>query len=167
MMAPLLLLFISGLKPASANAPHIKTAQAAYQAGKAALLSKHPAAAAESLRKAIKIEPTFLDAYTDLIAALGASGDRLESAAVITRLLEIEPAANHYRLLLAQILLAEKQWDRSLAQFSLLLRDDPFNADALSGFAAAAKSLGMESRASEALAKGRERYPLDKRFREP
>jgi tetratricopeptide (TPR) repeat protein len=167
MMAPLLLLFVSSLKPADANAPHIKAAQAAYQAGKAALLKKQPAAAAELLRKAIKIEPTFLDAYRDLIVALGASGDRLEAAAVITRLLEIEPAANHYRLLLAQILLAEKQWDRSLAQFSLLLRDDPFNADALSGFAAAAKSLGMESRASDALAKGRERYPLDKRFREP
>ena len=170
-MTPLFL-FLAGLTLTAADTPHIdiphiKAAAAAYQAAKAASARKQPAAAAELLSKAIEIEPTFLDAYKDLIEALVASGDRLQAAAVITRFLEIEPAASRYRLVLAQILLAEKQWDRSLAQFSFILRDDPFNADALFGFAAAAKQLGMEDRASEALARGRDRYPLDKRFRAP
>jgi tetratricopeptide (TPR) repeat protein len=163
----LLLLFavVSGLMLADANAPHIKAAAAAYQAGKAALLRKQPVVAAELLTKAVQIEPTFLDAYKDLIEARIASGDRLEAAAVMTRFLEIEPDASRYRLRLGQILLAEKQWNRALAQFSLVLRDDPFNADALWGFAIAAKQLGMEDRASEALTRGRDHYPLDKRFR--
>lgn len=146
---------------------HIKSAMTAYQQGKSALLQKQPALAAEQFKKAIEVEPTFVDAYKGLIETRLAFGDRLETASVITRLLEIEPGASHYRLLLAQILLSEKQWDRSLAQFSFLLKADPFNADALLGFAAAAKSLGMEGRASEALAKGRDHYPADKRFRAP
>jgi len=166
-MTSLFLFVVSGLAVSDANTPHIKAAAAAYQAGKAAMLSKQPAAAAELLRKAIDIEPTYLDAYKNLIDALATSGSHLEAAAVITRLLEIEPAAQQYRLQLAQILLSEKQWDRSLAQFSFILRDDPFNAEALWGFAIAAKTLGMPSRASDALAKGRVRYPLDKRFSAP
>jgi tetratricopeptide (TPR) repeat protein len=163
----LLFLFIPGFSRADANPPHIKAAAAAYQEAKAALLKKQTAVAVELFSKAIEIEPTFLDAYKDLIDARSASGDRLEAAAAITRFLEIEPAANRYRLQLGQILLAEKQWDRALAQFSFVLKDDPFNADGLLGFAAAAKQLGMEDRASEALAKGRDHYPLDKRFKMP
>jgi tetratricopeptide (TPR) repeat protein len=163
-MTLLLLFFFSGLN-AGASAPHIKAALTAYQQGRAALLRKQLGEAAELLTKALNIEPTYVDAYKELIQARLASGDRLEAAAVMTRMLEIDPAASRYRLLLAQILLAEKEWDRSLAQFSLVLRDDPFDADALCGFAAAAKALGMEDRASDALARGRDRYPLDKRFR--
>ena len=166
-MIVLLLLFLPVLTSTGVDTPHIKAAATAYRQGKAALLRNQPAAAADLLKTAIDIEPTFLDAYKSLIDARLASGDRIEAAAVITRLLEIEPEASHYRLLLAQILLTDKQWDRSLAQFSFVLRDDPFNADALLGFAAAAKSVGMDSRASDALAKGRDRYPLDKRFRTP
>jgi tetratricopeptide (TPR) repeat protein len=165
-MTPLLLLFFSAA-PAIVSPPHITAAAAAYRQGKAALLKKQFATAADLLAQAIQIEPTFLDAYKGLIDVRLASGDRLEAAAVITRLLEIEPASPRYRLQLAQILFEEKQWDRSLAQFSFVLRDDPFNADALWGFAAAARSLGMEDRAADALAKGRGRYPLDRRFRAP
>jgi tetratricopeptide (TPR) repeat protein len=166
-MNPLLpILFMASLN-AGAQGPHIKAAVTADQQGKAALLKSQPAAAAEMFKKAIEIEPTFIDAYQDLIEARLASRDRLEAAAVITRFLEIEPAASRYRLMLAQILLSEKQWDRSLAQFNLVLKADPFNADALLGFATAAKSLGMEERASDALSKGRNHYPLDRRFRIP
>ncbi|HEY3940040.1 MAG TPA: tetratricopeptide repeat protein [Bryobacteraceae bacterium] len=160
-----ILLVGTGLSFADADTPHIKAAASAYQQAKAALLKKDTAAAVELLVKAIQIEPTFLDAYKQLIEARIASGDRLEAAAVITRFLEIEPEASHYRLLLAQILLAQQQWNRALAQFSIVLKDDPFNADALFGFATAAKRLGMQDRASEALSRGRDRYPFDKRFR--
>ena len=166
MTSVLLLLFASGLPGAKAVTPHIKAAAEAYLAGRAALVRKEPTAV-ELLSKAIQIEPTFLDAYKALIEARLASGDRLEAAAVMTRFLEIEPSASGYRLRLGQILLGEKQWDRALAQFSLILRDDPYNADALWGFATAAKQLGMEDRASEALRKGRDRYPNDRRFRMP
>ena len=167
-MTSLFLLFLFGLMSSIAvDAPHIKAALDDYRQGKTALLKKQPTVAAELFSRAIEIEPTFLDAYKELIAAHLASGHTIQAAAVMTRLLEIEPRATHYRLLLARILLTDKQWDRSLAQFSLVLQDDPFDADALLGFAAAAKSLGMETRASDALAKGRDHYPLDKRFREP
>jgi hypothetical protein len=59
----------------------------------------------------------------------------------------------------------QQQWNRALAQFSIVLKDDPYNADALFGFVTAAKWLGMQDSASEALSRGRNRYPLDKRFR--
>jgi tetratricopeptide (TPR) repeat protein len=162
-MTVLVLLLLSGVP---ADPPHIKAALAAYQQGKTDLLKKQPKLAVEQFNKAIAIEPTFLDAYKELIAAHLAAGHRLEAASVITRLLEIDPRDDRERLSLAQILLGEKQWDRSLAQFSLVLQDEPFNADALLGFAAAAKSVGLDGRASEALSKGRTHYPLDKRFRD-
>jgi tetratricopeptide (TPR) repeat protein len=163
-MMTLLLFFVSA---SPANPPHIKAAVSAYEAGKAALLKKQPAAGVELLAKAVEIEPTFLDAYKCLIDAQLATGDNLKAAAIMTQFLEIAPEANHYRILLAQILLGQKQWDRALAQYSIVLRDTPLDADALWGFASAAKELGMEDRASEALAKGRSHYPNNKRFWTP
>jgi tetratricopeptide (TPR) repeat protein len=159
-MIALLFLFLT-------DSPHIKTAAEAYRQGHVALLKKQPDSAIKLLSRAIEIEPTFIEAYRDLIEANLAAGDRLKAAAAMTRLLEIEPHAFEYRLQLAQILLAEKQLDRSLAQFSLVLEDAPFNADALWGFSAAATSLGMKDRAAQALATGHARYPLDKRFSAP
>lgn len=165
-MRPLgVLLVVTGLSYANTDTPHIRAAASAYQQAKAALLRKDTSAAVELLVKAIQIEPTFLDAYNQLIEARIAAGDRLEAATVITRFLEIKPEASHYRLLLAQILLVQQQWNRALAQFSIVLKDDPFNADAPFGFVTTAKRLGMQDRASEALSRGRDRYPLDKRFR--
>jgi len=146
------------------NTPHIKAAVAAYQSGKAALLRKQPTAAVPFLEQAIKIEPTFLDAYKALIDAYAAAGQSQQAAAVMTRFLEIEPQAIHYRIMLGQILLAQKEWARALAQYTFVLREKPIDADALWGFASAAKELGMEERASEALSRGRTHYPLDKRF---
>ena len=49
----------------------------------------------------------------------------------MTRFLEIEPQASHYRIMLGQILLAQKEWTRALAQYMFVLRDAPFDADAL------------------------------------
>jgi tetratricopeptide (TPR) repeat protein len=148
-----------------ASTIHIKAAVAAYAAASAALDRKEFEAAIKQFRQAIEIEPTFTRAHEALVRAYLNTGNRLEAGAVITQLLEIEPDLNNYRLLLAQILMEQKQVERALAQFSIVLKSDPANADALWGFASAAKQMGMEDRASDALDQGRKRYPQDLRFR--
>ena len=165
MTSIVLILFLANPQtPGNTDPLHIKAAVAAYQSGKAALLRNQPTAAVPFLELAIEIEPTFLDAYKSLIQAHSAAGESLQTAEVITRFLEIEPEENHYRIMLGQILLAQKEWARALAQYTFVLREKPLDADALWGFASAAKQLGMDERASEALSRGRTHYPLDKRF---
>jgi len=165
MISFVLILFLANPQAPGDIKTHIKAAAAAYQSGNAALLRKQPTVAVPFLEQAIKIEPTFLDAYKALIEAYSAAGESLQSAAVITRFLEIEPEDSHYRIALGQFLLAQEEWARALAQYTFVLRKKPIDADALWGFAYAAKQLGMEERASEALSKGRTHYPLDRRFR--
>lgn len=162
----LLLLFTAGAVHAQTGAQHIKAALSAYELGNGAVRDHHLNAAIDSFRRAIEIEPTFMEARRGLIEALLSSGNRLEAAAAITRFLEIEPGANHYRLVLGRILLEQKQPSRALAQFSILLKSEPDNADGLLGFAAAAKQAGMQSQASDALKRGASRYPADRRFRQ-
>ena len=79
-------------------------------------------------------------------------------------MLEIEPELIRYRLLLGQILSEENQTERALAQFSFVLKSAPLNAEALLGFAKAAKRMGMDDRAADAMQRGRKQYPLDERF---
>lgn len=145
--------------------PHIRAAEAAYEAGKHAQLEKQWQPAAECFRKAIEIEPTFLEARKSLIAVYLDSGQRLDAAAAITQFLEIEPRALKYRVLLGQILLEQKQPERALAQFSLVLKREAYNADGLLGFAAAARQVGMKDRADAAIERGRQHYPGDDRFK--
>jgi tetratricopeptide (TPR) repeat protein len=161
----LLLLAALALFPQT-NAPHIKAALSAYELGNAAVRNHRVDAALNSFRKAIQIEPTFMEARRALIETLLSSGNRLEAAAAITRFLEIEPDANRYRVVLGRILLEQKQPSRALAQFSILLESEPDNADGLLGFAAAAKQAGMQSQAVDALKRGASRYPADRRFRQ-
>ena len=149
----------------AATEVHIKAAAAAYGQAGAALAENHFAVAIESFRKAIEIEPTFEAAYEGLIKAYLESGQQLEAAAAITRFLEIEPNCPRYRLVLGQILLELKQPERALAQFSFILKSDPFNRDALLGFANAANQAGLPERASEAMERGRAHYPTDNRFK--
>ncbi|MCU1292287.1 MAG: tetratricopeptide repeat protein [Bryobacterales bacterium] len=146
------------------GAPHIKAAQAAYEEGKQAQADQQLSRAAECFQRAIEIEPTFLDAREALIRSYLDSSQRLEAAGAITRLLEINPELLSYRLLLGQILLEQKRAEKALAQFSLVLKREPYNAEGLLGFAAAAKQAGMKERANEAIERGRKRYPTDTRF---
>ena len=143
---------------------HIKSALASYQAGTAAAHDSHFEAAIDQFHRAIEIEPTFQEAFEGLIAADLSSGQRSDAAAAATQLLEIEPELIKYRLLLGQILSEQNQPQRALAQFSFVLKTSPFNADALLGFASAAKRLGMDERAADAMKKGRKQYPFDERF---
>jgi tetratricopeptide (TPR) repeat protein len=145
--------------------PHIKSAVAAYDAGDASAKNNQVAEAIQHFREAIEIEPTYREAFERLIDVCLVSGRRAEAALAMTQLLEIEPNLNRFRLLLGQILLEQGQTERGLAQFSLVLRSDPANPDALAGFAAAAAKLGMADRAAEALERGRNQYPTDARFK--
>jgi tetratricopeptide (TPR) repeat protein len=147
--------------------PHIKAAQAAYAEGKEAQMSKQIERAIQLFEQAIDIEPTFLDAREALIATYLDSGQELSGAAAITAFLEIKPDAFLYRVRLGQILLRQKQPERALAQFSLVLKQEPNSADALWGFASAARLLGMENRAKAAIENGRKRFPGDERFKDP
>jgi tetratricopeptide (TPR) repeat protein len=165
MRALVLLLTAAAFLIGETETPHIKAALAAYRAGKAAQQRKQAQSASDCFRQAIEIEPTFLDAHEALIYVYLDSGRRLEAAASITQLLEMQPNRVRYRVLLGQILLERKETERALAQFSLALKRDPYNADALLGFASAARQMGMEDRAAEATERGRKYYPLDKRFK--
>ena len=165
MKSLLVMLVFAGALGARLAEVHIKAALAAYDDAQNALRDKQFEQAGEFFRKAIEIEPTFMDAYDGLVKLYLDTNRRLEAAAMITRLLEIEPSASHHRLMLGQILLDEKQWNKALAQFAFVLRTDPLNADALLGFAAAASQAGMADRASDALERGRKQYPLDERFK--
>jgi len=160
-----LLCVLTALALDQSGVPHIRAAEAAYEAGKHAQLEKQWQAAAEYFQKAVEIEPTFLDARKNLIAVYLDSGRRLDAAAAITQFLEIEPGALKYRLLLGQILLEQQQPERALAQFSLVLKREPYNADGLLGFAAAARQAGMKDRADAAMRRGRQHYPGDDRFK--
>lgn len=160
-----LLIFIAGLFFNQPDVPHIKSAQAAYEGGKQALGDKQFGRAADCFRKAIEIEPTFLDAREGLITTYLDSGQSLEAAAAITQFLEIEPGELKYRVVLGRILLDQKEPQKALAQFSIVLKRDPDNADGLLGFAAAATAAGMKERASAAIERGRKRYPTDERFK--
>ena len=160
-----LLCALTALALGQPGVPHIRAAEAAYEAGKHAQLEKQWQAAAERFRKAIEIEPTFLDARKNLIAVYLDSGRRLDAAAAITQFLEIEPGALKYRLSLGQILLEQKQPERALAQFSLVLKREPYNAEGLLGFATAARQAGMKDRADAAMQRCRQHYPGDDRFK--
>ncbi len=164
MSALALLLIAATLHQGETAVPHIKAAFAAYEAGKTAQRDKQFERASQAFLQAIDIEPTFLDAREALITVYLDSGHRLEAAASITEYLQIQAGAVHYRVLLGQILLEQKQTEKALAQFSLALKTDPYNIDGLLGLAFAAQQLGMENRAAEALERGRKHYPLDKRF---
>jgi tetratricopeptide (TPR) repeat protein len=145
-------------------APHIKAAATEFQAGRKALAAGNATEAAQRFQKAVEIEPTFLEAYQGWLDADLKAGQRLQAGAPLTRLLQIEPHSVKHRLLLAQILCEQKQPERALAQYALILKQEPANADALAGFAATAKQLGMAERASEALEQGRKLHPADRRF---
>ena len=163
----LVVLVIGGFLWAESEPPHIKAALSAFQAGLAAQHDHASLRAIDLFLNALEIEPTFLDPRYALIEEYQKEGKRVEAASAITQLLEIEPSASHYRLILAQMLLEAKQPDRALAQFSYFLKSDPFNADGLVGLAACARQLGMESRATEAIELGRKHHPGDKRFEKP
>jgi tetratricopeptide (TPR) repeat protein len=159
------MLLVAGAVAARPAEVHIKAALASYDDAQKAIRDKQFEQASALFRKAIEIEPTFMDAYEGLVKLYLDTNRRLEAAAVITRLLEIEPSASPHRLMLGQILLNEKQWNKALAQFAFVLRTDPLNAEALLGFAAAANQAGMADRAADALERGRKQYPLDDRFK--
>jgi tetratricopeptide (TPR) repeat protein len=150
-----------------APALHIKAARDAFEQGKSAQINKEIERAIECYQRAIEIEPTFLDARKALIAAYLQGGEELKEAEAITEYLEIQPTAASYRLRLGRILLEQKQLEKALAQFSAVLRSQPYDADALLGFASAASLLGMKDRAIEAIERGRTRYPDDQRFKDP
>ena len=145
--------------------PHIKAAAAAFTDGQLAVRERHLDEAVDLFKKVIDVEPTFTDAYRALAHAYLDSGQRLKAGEMITRLLQIEPNDVRWRLTLGHVLLDEKQWNRALAQFTLCLRSEPVNADALYGFAVAAKQVGMADRATQALERGRRQYPADERFK--
>jgi tetratricopeptide (TPR) repeat protein len=161
----ILLCFSAAISPGQTETSHIKAAQAAYDAGRTAQHDKQFQRASDLFRKAIEIEPTFVHAHEALISTCLESGRRLDAAAAITQFLEIRPDLIQYRVSLGQILLEQKQAARALAQFSEILRKEPFNADGLLGFAAAATQMEMQDRATEAIERGRKRYPHDERFR--
>jgi tetratricopeptide (TPR) repeat protein len=163
----LVMMVIAGALTARPDAVHIKAAMAAYEDAQKAVHDRQFDQAIALFRKAIEIEPTFIEAYEGSVKLYVDTNRRLEAGSVITRLLEIEPSASRHRLLLGQILLDEKQWNKALAQFAFVLKTDPLNADALLGFAAAAGQAGMADRASDALERGRKQYPLDARFKSP
>ena len=144
------LLVTAALACAAADEPHIRAAASSFESGKAAVRDKQLQKAAELFRRAIEIEPTFHEARESLIQTYLDSGNSLRAAESITRFLEIWPDAPRYRLVLGRILLESQQPERALAQFSIALNGDPANAEALLGFATAAKRVGMEDRAREA-----------------
>jgi tetratricopeptide (TPR) repeat protein len=165
MSSALIVFALPALLFAQPDSLHIKSAVDAYHAGEAAVHTKQYQEAIDHFKHAIEIEPTFRDAFDGLISAYLGSGRRSDAAAAMTQLLEIEPNISRYRLLLGQILLEQHQAERALAQFSFALKIDPLNADALLGFAAAARQAGMADRAAEAIQRGRQRYPGDDRFK--
>ena len=145
--------------------PHVRSAQLLFIEGSKARHENNMSLAVASFQKAIQIEPTFLEAREGLIAAYAGAGESLQEAAAITEFLEIKPESDQYRLRLGHILSAQKQSEKALAQFALVLKRQPDCPEALLGFASAATSLGMHDRAAQAIAHGREKYPADTRFR--
>lgn len=164
MMIALMLLIVEA--PGRVTAViHIHTAKEAFDKAQSNLQNKHGNEAIEDFRLALQIEPTYMDAFAGLVEAYTLVGNKLEESATLTRLLEIEPDRPADRVKLGRLLLEQQQPQRALAQFSSALSLQPGNADALFGFATAAKKAGLEDRAAEALESGKKQHPNDPRFR--
>ncbi len=164
-MKPVWIGFVGMLALGAESVLHIAAAEQAYHAGEAAAKSGDLATAEIDLNKAIGIEPTYMEAYDALARALLGAGRREEAGRILTRLLQIDPHSTPHRLMLGDLLLLLQQPPRALAQFSLVLKVDPANADALFGFATAARAQGLEDKAVAAMARGRVEHPSDPRFK--
>jgi len=161
----LILALLLATPPADEMAsPHIKAAASAYRDAQAAGTERDLLRAEKLLLTAIDIEPTFIEAYTSLVDLYMTADRPVEAAAILTRLLQIEPNSSRDRIRLGNLLLNQRQWTRALAQFSLALRIDPRSADSLLGFAKAAGRNGMTDRSREAVEQGLKAFPKDPRF---
>lgn len=147
-----------------AGEPHIKAALEAYAQGQAAVKATDWTRAEKSFLLAMDIEPAYTDAYRSLIDLYTRTKRPIETGAMLTRLLQIEPASVADRLRLGWLLVEAQQWSRALAQFSVVMNLMPANADGLYGFAYSALKNGMPERAATALKRGMTLFPSDKRF---
>ena len=120
--------------------------------------------AERSFLLALDIEPTYTEAYRSLIGLYAQTKRPLETGAMLTRLLPIDPTSVDDRLRLGWLLLEAQQWSRALAQFSMVIKLRPANADGLYGFAYSALKNGMPERAAAALKRGMTLFPADTRF---
>lgn len=146
--------------------PHINAAEQAFRAGNAAMEAQDWQRAEKFYLRSIDIEPTFLDAYRALEELYSRTSRPMDLGAVLTRLLQIEPDSVADRLRLARLLIDNNEWNRALAQLSLAMKIDPYNAETLYWFGYAAMRAEMPDRAVEVLVRGAAEFPADKRFEE-
>ena len=144
--------------------PHIKAASTAYESGRSQTAAGDWAAAERSFLRAIDIEPTWSEGYRSLIHVYVATSRPLEASMMLTRFLQIEPKSVTERLQLGRLLLDQQQWSRALAQFSIAMKIDSRNADAVYWFAYAAGRNDMRQTALNALAQAVRNFPHDDRF---
>ncbi len=146
------------------SAVHITAAARLVESGERAYKQRDYDEASGDFKKAIGIEPTFSEAFDGLIQTYLAAGENAKAAEWITKFLQIDPGRKDFRLTLGNLLLKGNQAQRALAQFATVLKQDAGNADALFGFAQAAKRCGMNDRAAEAMSRGKRLHPEDPRF---
>ncbi len=160
----LLAVSLAILLAATQPAVHIRAAVAAFQAAEAARSSHDWKLAETSYLRAIDIEPTYMEAYRGLVELYRVTNRPTEAAAILTRILQIEPNSISDRLLLGRFLLDNRQSMRALAQFNAAVQCNTHNADALYWFIRAARESGMADRAFEAAQLGAKKFPKDARF---
>ena len=163
-LATALLICSATVHAASTNHNHIAAAERSFHEGIVAAATGKIDQAFAAFRSAVEIEPTYLEALNQWARTALAVNRTDEAGRVLTQLLQIDPQSDEHRILLGNLLLKQGQTSRALAQFSIALSQHPESADALYGFATAAQSMGMQEKASAALARGRREHAEDPRF---
>lgn len=100
-----------------------------FQTGRLYNAERRFVAAAERLRRAAELEPSFGPAWVELAAALTATGDHLAAAEALTRALELAPGDTNLRFHRARNYGLGERRELALREFESLLADLGSNAE--------------------------------------
>lgn len=101
--------------------------------GNALVLSSQFAEAASHLRKAVKINPGFADAWANLGKCHRQDGDIAQARQCYEKALALQPGFLRARAGLAEAASELGNFDEAEAAFAAILKDDPYNVEALCG----------------------------------
>lgn len=150
----------------TSGALHLQAAVMAFRRGRADAAAGHFDQAVVEFRKAIDIEPTYLDAYRSLVRVYLEQQRWNEAGSAMTRLLQISPGATDIRLDLASMLEQQQQWMAALGQYNLVLHARPRDRDILYHFAVCAAHANLTEQALAAVQRGLTLDPADQKLQQ-
>lgn len=150
----------------TSGALHLQAAAMAFRRGRADAAAGRLGQAVIEFRKAIDIEPTYLDAYRSLVQVYLKQQRWNDAGTAMTRLLQISPGATDIRLKLARMLETQQHWMAALGQYNLALQARPQDRDILYHFAVCAAHAHLTEQALAAVQRGLTLDPADRKLQQ-